>query len=254
MSLIVQLTRREIEQRYRGSVLGLLWAFLTPLFMLGVFTFVFAVVFEARWGRSQATTAEFALIIFCGLTVFNLFADVAGRAPGLVTGQPNLVKKVVFPLAILPVVALGTALFQAAIAMLLLLAAQSALGSGLWPATLLLPLLILPICLFTLGLAWFLAALGVYLRDIGQITAPVITASMFLSPIFFPSTALPEWIRPVASNSPLALSIEQVRDAVVFGKAPDFAQWGLAMAAGILVACLGLAFFQKTRKGFADVL
>ncbi len=253
-SLLAQLIRREIDARYRGSALGMVWPLLTPLLMLGVFTFVFAVVLQARWGPGQASTTEFALILFAGMTTFNLFAEVVSRAPGLITAQPNLVKKVVFPLEILPVVALGSALFQAGIAFVILIAFQIAFGSGFhWPAVLV-PVLMLPLGLFTLGIGWFLAAFGVYVRDVGQIIPPLVTALMFLSPIFYPSSALPEWIRPVATYSPIAYSVETVRDAVIFGRLPDLSSFLLATAFGLVVAALGLAFFRKTRKGFADVL
>ncbi|AVO45530.1 sugar ABC transporter permease [Phreatobacter cathodiphilus] len=254
-SITYQLIVREIESRYRGSVLGVLWSFLTPLFMLAIFTFVFAVVFRARWGGSTETSlTEYALILFAGLTAFSLFSEVFGRAPMLVTSQPNLVKKVVFPLHVLAVVALGSALFQAGISFAVLIAFQVTIGSGFhWP-TLLVPFLIVPLCLFTLGVAWFLSSLGVYVRDVGQIIPPVVTALMFLSPIFYPVTALPEWIRPVASYSPIAYSVETVRDAMIFGRLPEVVSYLVALAGGLAVAGLGFAFFQKTRKGFADVL
>lgn len=254
LSLIRQLSWREIEMRYRGSTLGAVWTVLTPLFMLAVFTFVFAVVLKARWSQGETNTTQFALVIFAGLTVFNLFGEVIGRAPVIVTSQPNLVKKVVFPLEVLPVVALLSALFQAAIASVILLTFQVAFGSGFHFTALLVPLLIVPLCLMTLGCAWFLAALGVYVRDVGQLIPLVVTALMFLSPIFYPSTNLPPWFRPFAVYNPLGYSIETIRDAVVFGNFPDIATWFINLTAGLLVAALGYAFFQKTRKGFADVL
>lgn len=252
--LLRQLTWREIEARYRGSLLGVLWSVLTPLFMLAVFTFVFAVVLKTRWGATDASTLDFALIIFAGLTTFSLFSEVINRAPTLVTMQPNLVKKVVFPVELLPVVAFGSALFQATVAMVLLVCFQMAFGSGFHMAALLLPALLLPLSLFTLGLAWFLAALGVYVRDVGLMVQPIVLALMFLSPVFYPSTSLPEWFRPFAANNPLAYSIETVRDAVIFGTVPHLFYWLITLAAGIVTAALGFAFFQKTRKGFADVL
>lgn len=255
VQVVVQLIVREIEARYRGSVLGLLWAVLTPLFMLGVFTFVFAVVFRARWpGQEETSLRDFALILFAGLTTFNLFGEVFGRSPALVTAQPNLVKKVLFPLHLLPVVAVGSALFQTAVSFCVLIAFQVAMGSGFHLAILLVPALILPLALFTLGVAWFMAALGVFVRDVGQVTAPLSTALMFLSPVFYPAAALPEWIRPFATFSPIAFSIETVREAVIFGRLPNATSFALATAAGVVVAALGFAFFQKTRKGFADVL
>lgn len=253
-ALTISLIKRQLEQRYRGTVLGPLWSLLTPFFMLAVFTFVFAVVFQARWGDGTASTVEFSIILFAGLTTFNLFAETVNAAPSLVVSQPNLVKKVVFPLEILPVVALGGALYHGVIAFALLLAMQIAFGSGFHPTTLLVPLLILPLCLFTLGLAWFLSAFAVYVRDVGQIVSPIVTALMFLSPIFFPKSALPVWIQPLFGYNPLATSIEAVRNAVVFGHLPNAGTWLTGIAGGLIVAALGYAFFRKTRKGFADVL
>lgn len=255
LGLGIQLTRREIEARYRGSVLGVLWSFLSPLLMLVVFTFVFAIVIRARWGGAGETSlVQFGLIIFAGLTTFNLFGEVAGRAPLLIVGQPNLVKKVVFPLEILPVVAVWAALFQAGIAMVILIVFQITIGTGFHWTMLAVPVLIVPLAFFSLGIGWFLAAVGVYVRDVGQIVPPIITALLFLSPVFYPIAALPDWIRPAITFSPIAYSVETVREAVIFGRAPDVASFLFALAGGLAVAALGYAFFQKTRKGFADVL
>jgi len=253
--LLATFTLRDIEARYRGSLFGILWTFLTPLMMIGVFTFVFAVIFKSRWaGTSDASTTQFALILFAGLTAFNLFAEVFSRAPTLISSQPNFVKKVVFPLEILPVVALGAAMFHAGISLIALLAFQLILGEPMHLAAFAVPILILPLAIFTLGVAWFLAALGVYLRDIAQIVGPLTTALLFLTPIFYPSTSLPPLMRELVSYSPLAVSVEQVRDAVVFGTLPDASSWLVGLAASLAIAGLGYAFFQKTRKGFADVM
>jgi lipopolysaccharide transport system permease protein len=243
-----------VEARYRGSSLGLFWSLANPLIMLAVFTFVFAVVFQARWGQENASTFSFAIITFAGLCTFNLFSEVVLKSPTLITLQPNLVKKVVFPLAILPLVALFAALFHAAVALALLLAVQSLFGSGFHATALLVPLLFVPLILFTLGVSWFLSALGVYVRDIGQVVSPLNTMLMFLTPIFYPVSALPEWIRPMATVNPLAMTIEQVRNALILGHGPDMAAWTIAALCGALVAIGGFAFFRKTRKGFADVL
>lgn len=253
--LLATFTLRDIEARYRGSLFGIVWSFLTPLLMIAVFTFVFAVVLRSRWGTDEAaSTTQFALILFAGMTAFNLFSEVFSRAPTLIVSQPNFVKKVVFPLEILPVVALGAALFHAGISLIALLAFQMILGEGVHLSSFAVPVLILPLALFTLGAAWFLAALGVYVRDISQIVGPLTTALMFLTPIFYPLSALPESMRTVVSYSPLAVSVEQVREAVIFGRLPEPSSWLLGLAASLAVAGLGYAFFQKTRKGFADVM
>jgi lipopolysaccharide transport system permease protein len=252
--LVWQLARREVEARYRGSSLGLLWSIANPLMMLAVFTFVFAVVFQARWGQENASTLSFAIITFAGLIIFNLFSEVALKSPTLITSQPNLVKKVVFPLAILPLVVLTAALFHAAIALTLLLVVQAIFNSGFHTPALTAPLLLLPLMVFSLGLSWFLAALGVYLRDIGQIVSPLITMLMFLSPIFYPIEALPDWMRPMATLNPLAMTIEQVRGVLIFGKLPDMSAWALSLALAGVFAAGGFAFFRRVRNGFADVL
>jgi homopolymeric O-antigen transport system permease protein len=264
-NLIVILVRREIAGRYRGSMLGLLWSMLTPLFMLAVYTFVFGVVLRARWaaegaqsaagaGTSEPSTAEFAIILFAGLIVFQLFAEVISRAPTLILSNTNYVKKVVFPLEILPAIALGSALFHAGVSFVVLLVFRLFV-LGVIPITvLLLPLVLAPFCLVILGLSWFIAALGVYYRDINQFLGTLITALLFLSPIFFPLSALPEWLRPWVALNPLSVPVEATRAVLIFGTFPDFASLGAYSAFGIAIATLGYAWFQKTRKGFADVL
>ncbi|CAL8975222.1 Teichoic acid translocation permease protein TagG [Rhodoplanes serenus] len=259
LRLAVQLAQREISARYRGSVLGIGWSLLTPLLMLAVFTFVFGTVFKTRWtppGGSEAShsTADFAVILFAGLSVFQLFADVVTRAPSLVLSNVNYVKKVVFPLAVLPLAALGSALFDTAVRLVVLLVFV-VLARGSLPATaLLLPLVLAPYILLVLGLTWFLAGLGVYVRDVGQFLGPLVTALMFLSPIFFPSSALPDWLQPYLVLNPIALPVEGTRAVLIWGTAPDWTGLALYSAIAAAIAILGLVWFQKTRKGFADVV
>ncbi|HEV7253780.1 MAG TPA: ABC transporter permease [Mesorhizobium sp.] len=257
--LISSLTRREIAGRYRGSALGMLWSLLTPLFMLAVYTFVFGYVMQSRWlipGTEMAehSTAEFAVILFAGLLVFQYFAEVVSQAPSLILRNSSYVKKIVFPIEILPVVSAGAALFHAAISLLVLLAFRFAVFGSIPLTTLLAPVVFAPFLVMVLGLGWFLAALGVYFRDIAQIVAPIITASMFLSPIFFPRSALPEWLQPWLILNPLTVPVEAFRNVVMFGVQPDWALLGYYALAALAVAVLGEQFFQTTRRGFADVL
>jgi lipopolysaccharide transport system permease protein len=258
MNLILPLVYREIAGRYRGSAFGILWSLITPLFMLAVFTFVFGFVLKAKWdiptGQAREhSTAEFAIILFSGLLVFQFFSEVIGAAPSRILAHANYVKKIVFPLEILPVVSLGAALFHAGVGLLVLLL-FSAFVFG-WPATLpLVPVVLAPLALLSLGLAWFLAAIGVYLRDIGQIIGPLLTASMFLSPLFFPRTALPDWMQPWLSLNPLTVPVEALRNVAIFGLMPDWSALAVYTGAAALIAALGYLFFQKTRRGFADVL
>jgi len=251
--LLMQMVRREIVGRYKGSVIGLSWSFLHPLLMLAVYTFVFGVVFQARW-QSSATQEDFALNLFAGLIVFGVFAECINRAPGLILANVNYVKKVVFPLDILVPCAVIAALFHALVSIgILLLFYMLVHGLPHW-TILWLPIIWLPFVLLILGLGWFLAALGVYLRDIVQVVGVMVTAMMFLSPIFYPVSALPESVRDWMFLNPLVLIIEQTRNAVLLGIAPDWLALLFYTLSAVLICILGHLWFMKTRKGFADVL
>lgn len=254
--LIAQMTRREVAGRYRGSALGLAWSIFNPVFMLTVYTFVFSEIFKARWGGAGGddSKTQFALVLFVGMIVLNLFSEVVNRAPGLVLGNANYVKKVVFPIEILPVIAMGTALFHSLISLGVLLATFE-LFNGYLPWTVIfIPLIFLPLVIVTLGLAWILASLGVFLRDVGQTVIIFTTVLTFLSPVFYPVTAVPEKFRPWLMANPLTFIIEQAREVLIWGHLPN--GWGLGIytLAASLFAWVGFAWFQKTRKGFADVL
>lgn len=253
-ALIMASAKREVLGRYRGSSLGLLWSFFNPVLMLAVYTFVFSEVFKARWSAGSETKTEFALVLFAGLIVFNLFADCINRAPALILSNVNYVKKVVFPLEILPVVGVLSALFHGAISLGVWLLAYLVLFGMPHETALYLPLIILPFVFFIMGLSWALASLGVYLRDVGQFIGIITTLLMFLSPIFYPATALPVSYRYLIFLNPLTPVIEQTRAVLYFGESPDFSMLALYWSATLLIAWLGFACFQKTRKGFADVL
>ncbi len=254
--LLTQLVRRDTAQRYRGSLLGMCWSFLTPLLMLAVYTFVFSVVFRARWntGGPQDDPVSFALILFCGLIVHSLLAECLTRAPGIIIMHGNYVKKVVFPIEILPLLPLGSALFHFTVSFLVLLAAQLALIGQIHATVLLLPLVLTPLVILAAGICWALAALGVYLRDIGQLSGLLATVLLFLSPVFYPAEALPEHFRPLLYANPLTLIIENARAVILWGKPPAWS--GLVAYAVFAVSCAfaGYFCFAKTRRGFADVL
>jgi lipopolysaccharide transport system permease protein len=252
--LIFNLVRQEVVGRYRGSVLGLLWSFFNPVFMLVVYTFVFSFVLKARWGTGDGSKAEFALILFAGLLIFNLFAECITRSPVLILSHPNYVKKVIFPLEILPWVILGSALFHMVISLLVWLLFSLPIY-GLPPLTaLLFPLILLPLILVILGLSWFLASLGVYLRDASHVVGIIVTATMFLTPIFYPLSIIPPNFRKFVYLNPLSFIVEQVRSLLIFGRGIDFAGYALLLLASLLLSWLGFAWFQLTRKGFADVI
>ncbi len=253
-SLIYNLIRREVIGRYRGSVMGLLWSFFNPVLMLTVYTFVFSVVFKARWAGGTESRTEFALVLFAGLMLFNLFAECLNRAPSLVLGNVNYVKKVVFPLEILPFVAMGSAAFHLLISLFVWLVFYLIFFGTPQATIVLLPVVLIPFFLMTLGLSWFLASLGVYLRDVTQIIGVMTTALMFLSPIFYPIAALPAEYHLIMQISPLTFSVEQARDVMIWGKGLDWGAWAMYLLFATIIAWLGFAWFQKTRKGFADVL
>ncbi len=255
-SLLWQFARRDVLGRYRGSLLGLTWSFLTPLLMLGVYSFVFVGVMGQRWTGSKTDGGlEFALQVFAGLLVFNLFSEVAGKAPNLIVEQPNLIKKVIFPVELLSWVTVLSGIFHLLIStgtlLLVLLVARGSLPL----TTVALPLVLLPFIPFLLGIGWLLSAIGVFVRDVGNVIAMVVSLIMFMSPVFYSVKSLTNphlqfWM----GLNPLTLIIEQVRAVLLLGEWPDWGALGLYGLVAGAFAVLAATFFQLTRKGFADVL
>lgn len=254
-SLIGQMTRREVLGRYKGSLLGVLWSFFNPLLMLAVYTFVFSVVFRARWSTTaEETKLQFAVILFVGMIVHGLFAEVLNRSPSLILSNVNFVKKVVFPLEILPIIALCATLFHTMISLLVLLVAFLVFNGFLHPTIIYAPLVLFPLIVLVQGLAWILASLGVFVRDISPTMAIVTTIMLFMAPVFYPITALPEGVQVFVQANPLTFIIEQSREVLIWGRVPDWKGLLNYFAMSIAVAWVGYYWFQKTRKGFADVL
>ncbi|WP_343462920.1 ABC transporter permease [Pantoea sp.] len=255
-NLIYQMTKREIVGRYRGSVMGVLWSFINPILMLIVYTFVFSVVFKARWGTGSEgeSKSDFALILFAGLLVHTFFAEALSRAPTLIIGNANYVKKVVFPLETLSISNMLSVLFHTFISIIVLLTAFVIFNGFIHWTAILIPLVLLPIIIFTLGISWLISSLGVYLRDVGQTIAIIVTLLMFLSPIFYPVSALPKAFQSVILLNPLTFIIEQSRNVLIWGKLPDFLGLAIYSLIALVIMWLCYAWFQKTRKGFADVL
>lgn len=252
--LLWDLIKRDFIGRYKGSVIGIAWSLLNPLFMLAIYTFVFSVAFKARWGVENESKATFAIVLFSGLIVHALFAECLNRAPTLITSHTSYVKKVVFPLEILPLMALGSALGHFFVSLTVLLMFCLLLGWGVHLSGLLIPIILLPLLLIVLGLSWLLASLGVYLRDFAQLIGMITTVTLFLAPVFYPIEALPPVFQALLLWNPITLPIVQLRDALLWGEPPNWGAWGLSLAIAIVVFSLGFAWFQKTRKGFADVL
>ena len=253
--LISQFVVRDVTGRYRGSFFGIGWSFLNPILLLVVYTFLFGVVFRATWlGAAEGSTLQFAIILFAGMLTYNFFSECVNRAPSMVVSNPNYVKKVVFPLEILPGVALGSALFHYLIGVFVLLIVQLLVTGSLPWTIVLLPCILVPLVFLTAGAAWLLAALGVYVRDVGQATATATIMLGFLSPVFYPLEAVPEAYRELMRLNPLTSIVEGARDVLVFGALPNWGGLLYATILGVGLFLVALAFFQRARVGFADVL
>ena len=252
--LLMQMTERDTRSRYRGTAGGIVWSVFHPILMLAVYVFFFGQVFPAKWPVASERPADFALILFVGLLLHGFFTEAVMRAPAVVVGQPNLVRKVVFPLDLLPVVAVGSAIFHLLVGLAILLVFHFVVR-GVPPVTaLMLPIVIAPLVVCTLGIAWALASLGVYLRDVAHVVPVVCAVLLFLSPVFFPADVLASPYRELVSLSPLTVPITQARDVLLWGRWPDPVAYAIYAAISLAVAWMGLFWFQGTRKGFADVL
>lgn len=253
--LIIEMIKREVVGRYKGSLFGLAWSFLNPILMLAIYTFVFSIVFKARWGDSGSDSqAQFALLVFVGMIIQGFFSEALNRAPGLILGNVNYVKKVIFPLEILPIVSLGAALFHSLVSLFVLIVGFVVINSHLNWTIIFIPFIFAPLVIFTLGITWILASLGAYMRDIGQTIGIFTTVLMFMSPVFYPVTALPPKYQKIIMLNPLTFIIEQSRLVLIDGLTPAWLGLGIYTLVAIFVMWLGYAWFQKTRKGFADVL
>jgi lipopolysaccharide transport system permease protein len=241
--------------RYKGSFIGMGWSFIQPLVMLCVYTFVFSVIFKARWGvGADEGKAAFALTLFMGLITFNVFAEVANSAPSLVLSNINYVKKVVFPLEILPLVRLLSALINAVFSLGVLFAGLLVINHFIHWTALLLPLIWLPMISFTLGCGYLLASLGVFVRDIGTAIGVLTTMLFFLTPVFYPINAVPEGLRIVFRINPLAIFVEDARRVVLWGQLPDWPWFFFGLVLSVAVLIFGFLWFMKSKKAFADVI
>ncbi|PNH97374.1 ABC transporter permease [Vibrio diazotrophicus] len=254
-NLIYQLSKRDILSRYRGSVAGIAWSVITPMLMLVLYTFVFSYVFKARWGEAPELPREmYALVLYTGMILHTLFSDCLNRAPTLMQNNTSYVKKVVFPLEALTWVTLFSALFQAMISFLILIVAKIIITGNVEYTTLCLPLLLIPFVFTIIGVCWFITAVGVYFRDIAHVTSILTTVLMFASPIFYPVSILPEKFRIFIYLNPLTYFIEEFRNILVWGLLPDIKNYIIVLSVSVFISGLGYVFFQRTRKGFADVL
>lgn len=252
--LLTLLVRREVVGRYRGSMMGMMWSFFHPLLLLAVFTIFFGAIFKVRWGGAEGTTGQFAANIFIGLILHGFLAECINRAPNAIVANPNFVKKVLFPLEILPCALLGAALFHVAISLAVLIVMAPLLGMPLHWTALLLPFVIAPLALMVLGLSWALASVGVFLRDAAQVTAVLSSLLLFASPVFYPTHALPPGLAAFVFLNPLTYPIEEARNLLFAGGPVAIGIYLAYAVASLLVAWAGFAVFQVTRDAFADVV
>ncbi len=253
--LFLQMLKRDIEQRYRGSQLGFLWAFFYPILMLLVYTFVFGMVMRVKWGVEGQENIDFGLILFAGLLCHSLMTEVVTSSVASITSNVQYVKKVVFPLEILALVNIANAVFHMFLGTLILLTIYLLSGNSLHLTMLLAPVVLFPFIVFLVGLSWFLAVMGVYIRDLGQIVGVMMTVLMFLCSIVFPFERIPEVLQPyVLWLNPLTIIVEQLRAVMLFGQLPDWELLGLYTIGSFAMLFVGTWLFQRTRDGFADVI
>lgn len=254
-SLIITLSEREIKGRYKGSYLGFMWAIINPLLLLLVYTFVFSVVFKARWGGDvSGGKLDFALVMFVGIAIHGMLSESLIKSPGLILNNPNYVKKIIFPLEILPLVNAIAAFVHALIALAALLIVFLCTKTYINWTAIFVPFVLFPLFFYCVGFGFILASLGVFLRDISQGIGFISTALLFLSPVFYPVSSLPQQYQEWMNLNPLTLIIEQSRQVIIVGELPNWIEMLKAYALSLLICIVGYIWFQKTRKGFADVI
>ena len=252
--LILGMSKREVLARYRGSLLGLMWSFVHPIILLCVYTFVFSVIFKIKWGQIHDTHANFAIVVFIGLIVFNVVSECLNRAPNLMGDNRNYVKKVVFPLEILPFTVFLPALVHFALSFVILLIALLISGHMIHLSSFLIPIVLLPLVLITIGFMWILSAIGSYIKDVGQSIPMINILLLFGSPIFYPLSIVPEVFLPIYLLNPLTIAIENLRGLLLFGLFPNPTELAIYIIFSIIIYCSGFFVFTRMRRGFADVL
>ena len=252
--LVIQLSKRGIQSRYRGSVLGMLWSLLTPLLMLLVYSFVFSIVFKAKWNHPGAEDANFGVILFSGMIIHALFAEPMVLSSSAITGNSQYVKKVVFPLEIMAWSTMLVAGFQALISFFVLILFMLLSGMQLHPTLLLFPVVVMPLVLFSTGVAWLLSSITVFIRDIAQLVGILSTILLFISPVFYPVDRLPGIWQKLIYLNPISFIVDQMRNIAIYGEQPNWLGLAIYSLIALAVAWFGLFIFQRLRAGFADVL
>jgi lipopolysaccharide transport system permease protein len=253
-ALVMQMARRDVASRYRGSFMGLFWSFFNPLLMLAIYAFVFGVIFKSRWNAQTTNSYQYAVVLFAGLNINTLFSECANRATTLVAENASFVKRVVFPLETLTWSTLGSALFHLFVSTLVLLAISPVFMGGIPWTALLFPIVVACFLPFVAGTVWLLASLGAYLRDLRQVVGIATTALLFLAPILYPATLIPERYRFALYFNPLTIIAEAAQDVLIWGRLPRWDHLAGYVAIASLFAWFAFAWFEHTRRGFADVV
>lgn len=252
--LLKQLVKKDIKQRYQGSVLGILWSFIVPILMLIIYTFIFSEVFQAKWDIDTSDKYQFALVLFCGLCVFNLVGEVMNRSTVLIASNTNYVKKVIFPLEIFPVVITLSSLFTCLISFVILIVAKLILYHNVSSTLYLIIPMFVPLIILAVGLGLFISAVSVYLKDVGNAISVIVTVLMYLSPVFFPLSAVPESFRGVCEVNPMTYIIENFRNVVLYGEMINWKYYGISCLVALAFYFIGKVVFMRAKEGFADVL
>jgi len=253
-SLTREMAKRDVLGRYRGASFGLLWSLISPFLMLMVYTFAFGTVMKGRWPEIEAGHTQYSIILFAGLVVHGFFAECLNKSVGLIVGNPNFVKRVIFPLEILPWPMVLSALFHTLMNLLVFLVLRVIMDGEIAATTYLFPVVMLPLVVLMMGVSWLMAAAGVYFRDLGQITGVLSMAMLFLSSAMMPVESVPEKYRWVFQVNPLTFIIDQARNVLLWNRMPDWQGMGYYMLVGLAIFYLGYLAFSATRKGFSDVL
>jgi len=252
--LLGQLVKKDIEQKYKGSVLGILWSIIVPILMLIIYTFVFSEIFQAKWDIDTSDKYQFALVLFCGLSAFNLVGEVMNRSTVLIASNTNYVKKVIFPLELFPVVISLSSLFNCIINFIILVIARLILQKCISPTLYLIILAMFPLLILSIGLGLFISAISVYLKDVGNVISVVVTILMYISPVFFPLSSVPENFRVICELNPMTYIIENFRRVVLYDQYLNWNFYFLSLAIAFMVFLLGKIIFMRAKEGFADVL
>ncbi len=252
--LIWELTKRDFIGRYKGSMLGIMWSLFNPLIMLAIYTFLTSVAFKAKWGIGEENKFSFAIFLFTGMIIHSFFAECLNRAPSLIVSNVSYVKKVVFPLEILSWMVFLSASLHFVVSFFVLILFCFLAGTKVHVEVLLIPIIILPLVLVILGLTWILASLGVFLRDLSQVMGMFTTVALFLAPVLYPIDVLPDSYQSILAWNPITLPIVQLRELMFFGNSIQWTEWVISLVFGALICQSGYWWFQKSRRGFADVL